>query len=218
MRFDAFHLWCLRAFVSVPLAACEAEPTNDYGDMDLAYPDGSFPPARDAGPDAAGDAGPGCQLVVPESCGELMTDACSTSAAVAPGAILGEVKVPSGVMPGGGHAARGTLLIAALPSLDGGGCPGDPRAAPTTPFVALHCTDLTAGKTLGFSIEGVPAGSWFVVAGLDVNGNGVDPCDLVGLTLLPVEVGLSSFALAQPLELGYSASQAIPASCNLTCE
>jgi hypothetical protein len=216
MRRDFCQL-CF-SLVLVLGAACEAEPTNDYGKMDLHYPDAGLP-VSDAGPDAGGDGGPGCKLVRPEACGELMPDACNTPAGSAPGAITGEIRVPAGTVPGGGHPAKGTLLIAIVPSLEGdGSCPGDPNAAPSTPFVALHCADLTAGKELPFTIPSVPAGSWFVVAGLDVNGNGVDPCDLVGLTFLPVEVKDMPVALPQTLDVGFSATQAIPASCDLSCE
>jgi hypothetical protein len=200
------------------LGACDARSTNDYGSQDLEYPDAGFVEAE---PDAmVVDAGPACVLSPPATCGEAaVQDACSAPADATRGSIRGQVVLGPG-MPGGGHPASGTLLIVAVEELAGGdGCPSPTDPAPPQALI-LHCANLTAGATIDFTLEGVPVGSADinVLASLDVNGNGVDACDVAGLARVRVMSAGERVELAEPLELGLSVALFLPAQCDKTCE
>jgi hypothetical protein len=87
--------------------------------------------------------------------------------------------VSTNATPDANHEAKGDLYVSVIPAFDMTACASE--APPPVALTIVHCVDLTDGKPFPFEIHGVPPRSedWQVSAFLDVNGNGIDGCDLL---------------------------------------
>jgi len=216
-QIDSRKAWACAVALAMLTLGCEAKPTNDYtyGAKDAGPP----PPVVDSGTMAPGEGGAGCEV-------DCEKRACSTPADPALGSISGEVKVKDGLKPGASFEATGDLYVLLASEFDLTACPGDDDAVPPVAVAVVHCADMRAGKSVPFTIEGVPLRDepWVVIPFLDVNVDetpgavALDTCDLLSFPSMAVVKSASKVTLPKPLELGLSGS-ALMGQCMLpACE